>query len=110
MAAAWDVQLAPHCPLGPIALAACLQLDLAVPDFYAQEHVGDLTSPDSPDLRLLRDPSVLIPRQGYIERLVGPGLGIEVDEDAVRAADRGDIGMPKGIPTWTYEDGSFAEW
>jgi galactonate dehydratase len=110
MAAGWDVQLAPHCPLGPIALAACLQLDLAVPDFYAQEHVGDLTSPDSPDLRLLRDPSVLIPRQGHIERLVGPGLGIEVDEDAVRAADRGDIGVPKGIPTWTYEDGSFAEW
>ncbi len=27
MAEAYDVALAPHCPLGPIALAACLQVD-----------------------------------------------------------------------------------
>ena len=27
MAEAFDVAAAPHCPLGPIALAACLQVD-----------------------------------------------------------------------------------
>ena len=105
-----DVQLAPHCPLGPVALAACLQLDLAVPNFYAQEHVIDLSGPGSPDLRILRDPGVLVPIEGHIPRLVGPGLGIDIDEDAVRAADRGDIGIPVGSPSWTYPDGSFAEW
>ncbi len=110
LAATWDVQLAPHCPLGPVALAACLQLDLAVPDFYAQEHVIDLTSPDSPDLRILRDPQVLLPIAGHIARLTGPGLGIDIDEAVVRAADLGDVGVPRGIPAWTYPDGSFAEW
>ena len=106
----YDVQLAPHCPLGPVALAACLQLDIAVPNFYAQEHVIDLTGPESPDLRILRNPEVLVAVEGHIPRLVGPGLGIDVDEDAVRAADRGDLGVPVGIPRWTYPDGSFAEW
>jgi galactonate dehydratase len=106
----YDIQLAPHCPLGPVALAACLQLDLAVPNFYAQEHVIDLTSRDSRDLRILRDPDVLLPVDGHIPRLVGPGLGIDIDEDAVRALDRGDIGIPVGSPAWTYADGSFAEW
>ncbi len=110
LASTYDVQLAPHCPLGPVALAACLQLDLALPDFYAQEHVIDLTGPDSPDLRILRDPSVLLPVDGHIPRLTGPGLGIDIDDDAVRAADRGDIGVLRGNPQWTYPDGSFAEW
>jgi len=37
MAEAWGLALAPHCPLGPIALAASLQIDLAVPNFLIQE-------------------------------------------------------------------------
>ncbi len=106
----YDVQVAPHCPLGPVALAACLQLDLAVPNFYAQEHVIDLTGRDSPDLRILRDPGVLLPVDGHIPRLAGPGLGIDIDEETVRALDRRDIGIPVGNPQWTYADGSFAEW
>lgn len=110
LASTHDVQLAPHCPLGPVALAACLQLDLALGDVYAQEHVIDLSGPDSLDLRILRDPSVLLPIDGSIPRLTGPGLGIDIDEDAVRAAALGDVGVPKGNPTWTYADGSFAEW
>jgi galactonate dehydratase len=110
LASTWDVQLAPHCPLGPVALAACLQLDLALPDFYAQEHVIDLSGPGSADLRILRDPSVLLPVEGHVPRLVGPGLGIDIDEAAVRAADLGDVGVPRGNPTWSHPDGSFAEW
>jgi galactonate dehydratase len=105
----YDIQLAPHCPLGPVALAACLQLDLAVPNFYAQEHVIDLSGPDSADLRFLEDPAVLLPVDGHVPRLAGPGLGIHVDEEAVRAAHREDIGIPAGNPSWTYADGSFAE-
>jgi galactonate dehydratase len=41
LAESYDVQVAPHCPIGPVALAACVQLDLAVPNFYAQEHIID---------------------------------------------------------------------
>jgi galactonate dehydratase len=110
MAEPYDVQLAPHCPLGPVALAACLQLDLALPNFYAQEHVIDLTSAESDDLSFLRNPEVLLPDRGYIARPTGPGLGIEIDEDAVRSAHRDDLQHPAGNPRWNYPDGGFAEW
>jgi galactonate dehydratase len=110
LAESYDVQVAPHCPIGPVALAACVQLDLAVPNFYAQEHVIDLTSADSEDLAILTNPEVLVPVSGHLERPVGPGLGIEVDEDAVRAAHRPGLLVPEGSPSWSHPDGGFAEW
>ncbi|NYE19017.1 galactonate dehydratase [Microbacterium immunditiarum] len=110
LAESFDVQIAPHCPLGPVALAACVQLDLAIPNFYAQEHVIDLTSAASPDLAILRDPSVLVAVDGAILRPEGPGLGIEIDEDVVRSRHRDDLADPVGNPQWTYADGGYAEW
>jgi galactonate dehydratase len=109
LAESFDVQLAPHCPLGPVALAACLQLDYAVPNFFAQEHVIDLTSADSPDLAILRNPEVLLADRGHIPLLTGPGLGVDIDEDVVRARHR-EIDIPVGNPQWVYDDGGFAEW
>lgn len=105
----YDAQLAPHCPLGPVALAASLQLAFAVPNFYAQEQVLDLHLGPSPQAAVLRNPEVLVPVDGRVPRPTGPGLGIEVDEDAVRAAvDTGPL--PPGSPVWHYSDGGFAEW
>jgi galactonate dehydratase len=105
----YDAQIAPHCPLGPLALAASLQVAFAVPNFYAQEMSFDPHLGPSADTRLLRDPSVLTPVDGYIPRPAGPGLGVEIDEDAVRAAVATGPLEP-GSPTWSHEDGSFAEW
>ena len=105
----YDAQIAPHCPLGPLALAASLQIAFAVPNFYAQELSFDPHLGPSADTRLMRDPSVLTPIDGYIPRPVGPGLGVEIDEDAVRAAVVTGP-LDPGSPTWTYGDGSFAEW
>jgi galactonate dehydratase len=110
IAESYDVQVAPHCPLGPVALAACVQLDLSVPNFYAQEHVIDLRSAGSADLRFLKNPEVLVAVAGHIERPTGPGLGVDINEDAVRAAHRDDLLVPTGNPQWSYPDGSFAEW
>jgi galactonate dehydratase len=110
LAESYDVQLAPHCPIGPVALAACLQLDLAVPNFYAQEHVIDLRTAESADLKVLRNPEVLVASAGHVERLTGPGLGVDVDERYVRAHHRDDLLVPAGNPTWQYADGGFAEW
>ncbi|MFD0631754.1 galactonate dehydratase [Catenulispora yoronensis] len=105
----YDAQVAPHCPLGPLALAASLQIAFAVPNFYAQELSFDPHLGPSDDTRLMRDPSVLTPVEGRVRRLTGPGLGVEIDEDAVRAAvDTGPLGP--GSPIWTHGDGSFAEW
>jgi galactonate dehydratase len=109
LAETYGALLAPHCPLGPIALAASLQVALATPNFLIQEqsmgihyHVGaDL-------LDYVVDPEPLRIVDGYIRRTEGPGLGITVDEEAVRRADR--AGHTWRNPLWRHRDGSFAEW
>ncbi|EME47967.1 hypothetical protein DOTSEDRAFT_167430 [Dothistroma septosporum NZE10] len=87
MAEAYDVALAPHCPLGPIALAASVQVDAVCSNFAIQEmplgihyNVGgsDLTS-------YTKNPEVWEVKEGMIELMQGPGLGIEIDEEQVRA-------------------------
>ncbi|CAA9387404.1 MAG: Galactonate dehydratase [uncultured Propionibacteriaceae bacterium] len=105
----YDAQIAPHCPLGPLSLAACLQLDLAVPNFFAQEQVVDVHLPESPAMAFVANPEVLRMVDGYLPRLTGPGLGIDIDEDAVRARVVSGL-LDPGSPVWSYPDGSFAEW
>lgn len=109
MAETYDAQVAPHCPLGPVALAACLQLDLAVPNFLAQEQALDLHDPETRHLDWILNPDVLRPVNGAVPRLAGPGLGVDVDEAAVRAAVITGP-MPGGVPIWRHPDGSHAEW
>lgn len=105
----YDASIAPHCPLGPVALAACLQVDLAVPNFYLQEQVLDLHRDRPPGLEIVGNPEVLRAVDGAVPRLTGPGLGIDIDEDAVRARVATGALAP-GSPQWRHPDGSFAEW
>ncbi|KAF6827499.1 mandelate racemase muconate lactonizing enzyme family protein [Colletotrichum plurivorum] len=86
MAEAYDVALAPHCPLGPIALAANVQVDLASPNFVIQEmSLGIHYNSTGQDLTsYTKNPEVWKVTDGYIDLLTGPGLGIEIDEDQVR--------------------------
>jgi galactonate dehydratase len=101
--------LAPHCPLGPIALAASLQVALATPNFLIQEQsLGLHYHGDADLLDYLVDPEPLRIIAGHIPRLDGPGLGITVDEAAVRRAAR--TGHAWRNPVWRHDDGSFAEW
>jgi galactonate dehydratase len=109
LADTWGALLAPHCPLGPIALAASLQVAFATPNLLIQEQsLGIHYHVDNDLLDYLVDPSVFTFRDGYVERPVLPGLGINIDEDAVRAADRS--GHQWRSPVWRRSDGSFAEW
>jgi galactonate dehydratase len=109
MAEAYDVALAPHCPLGPIALAASLQVDFASPNFLIQEQsLGIHYNRDNDLLDYLVDPAVFAFTDGYVERPTGPGLGIEVDEAAVRKAAEDPHRWRNEI--WRLKDGSFAEW
>ncbi len=96
--------IAPHNPLGPISLAACLQLDACVPNFLVQEHPGN---PDKSDLGVgyIKEPFVI--KDGYIELPKKPGLGIELDEEAL--ADKLYDGKWT-TPRQYYEDGSNADW
>ncbi|MEV4103349.1 galactonate dehydratase [Nonomuraea sp. NPDC049649] len=109
LAEVYDVQLAPHCPLGPIALAACLQVGFATPNYLIQEQSLGIhynLGADVLDYCLDKKPLTFV--DGYVERLTGPGLGIEVDERAVRAA--AERGHAWRSPVWRHRDGSFAEW
>jgi galactonate dehydratase len=109
LAETFDAALAPHCPLGPIALAACLQVDFATPNVLIQEQsLGIHYNRGNDLLDYLVDPSIFAFEAGYIERTERPGLGIDVDEDAVRAVDAD--AAPWRTPIWRHPDGSFAEW
>ncbi|TCN35074.1 galactonate dehydratase [Kribbella orskensis] len=101
--------LAPHCPLGPISLAASLQVSFATPNFLIQEQSRGLHYNGESDLiSYVTDPTPFTWVNGHAEWNPLPGLGITVDEDAVRAADQ--KGHSWRNPVWTHDDGSFAEW
>ena len=109
LAETYDVQLAPHCPLGPIALAAALQIAFATPNFLIQEQsLGIHYNVDGDLLDYLADTSVFEIEGGAIPRLTRPGLGIEIDEGAVRRAAA--VRQETRSQVWRHVDGSFAEW
>ena len=109
MAEAYDVAVAPHCPLGPISLAACLQMDACTPNAVIQEQsLGIHYNQGNDLLDYLKDASVFKYRNGHVDIPKGPGLGIEIDEARVReAAVKGHDW--KNI-VWRNADGTFAEW
>ena len=97
MAESHYMAMAPHCPLGPIALAACIQFALCTPNFLIQErgHLGE---------GYLKNPFTI--RGGYLSIPEGPGLGIEVDEAAVRAMAWEEWQTPREFQA----DGGVADW
>jgi galactonate dehydratase len=110
MAAAFDVAIAPHCPLGPVAFAAAVQVDAACPNFLIQEQsaLGIPTGPDNDRLRYLSDPTVFGYDDGFVDVPSAPGLGIDIDEDYL--AERASESVDWHNPIWRQEDGSLTEW
>ena len=109
MAEAWDIGLAPHCPLGPIALAACLQVDAVCQNAFIQEQSQGIHYNQSNDLTdYLVDPSVFHYTDGYVDIPQKPGLGIEINEEVV--IERAKVGHRWRNPLWHHADGSIAEW
>ncbi|WP_432380378.1 galactonate dehydratase [Duganella sp. P38] len=109
MAEAYDITLAPHCPLGPVALAACLQVDFVSYNAVLQEQSmgihynkgGELL-----DYVINKEDFKII--DGYCKPLPKPGLGVEVDEARVIEASKNAPDWRN--PVWRHEDGSVAEW
>lgn len=109
MAEAYDVALAPHCPLGPLALASCLQLAACTPNVAIQEMSLGIHYNVGADLfTYCKHREQLEPRDGYLAIPEGAGLGVDIDEDAVREQAR--EGHRWRNPIWRQKDGSFAEW
>lgn len=99
MAEVYYAAVAPHNPLGPISLAAGLQVDACIPNFLCQEQV-------SLGEGYLKRPFVV--RDGYIDLPTEPGLGIELDDEAV-ARQRYDGAWQTPV-LYHDDDGSFGEW
>jgi galactonate dehydratase len=98
MAEAYYAAIAPHNPLGPISLAAGVQLAASIPNFLCQEQV-------SLGEGYLKKPFVV--RNGYLDLPTGPGLGIELDEDALA----GKLGHDwTNQEAYDAEDGSVLDW
>jgi len=98
MAEVHYASVAPHCPLGPVAFAACLQLAACTPNHLIQEQVGFGEG-------YLKTPFVMT--GGCVDIPTGPGLGIEIDEDAIRGQlHDGSWANPR---FWN-PDGSLADW
>jgi galactonate dehydratase len=109
MAEAYDVAVAPHCPLGPIALASCLQVDASSHNVFIQEQsLGIHYNQGSDLLDYLNDPKVFEYKDGYVDLLQNPGLGISINEEFVR--NQAGIGHNWKNPVWRHKDGSIAEW
>ena len=113
MAEAYDVALAPHCPIGPIALAACMQVALSTPNFVLQEmslgiHYNVEEGEEDLNTYLI-DQSVFDIKDGYVDALTGHGLGIEVNEEVVRRMSNTDT-APWRTKQFHGPDGSIREW
>ncbi|KAL1413429.1 hypothetical protein Q8F55_001196 [Vanrija albida] len=113
MAEAYDIGVAPHCPLGPLAFAASLHVGFSTPNFVICEmswkmhyNVGGF------DLfTYMTNPDVFTVKEGAIDLLTAPGLGIELNEELIRkeAAEAAKI-EPWQNPVFRGPDGSIREW
>jgi galactonate dehydratase len=109
MAEAYDIALAPHCPLGPVALAACLQLDFVSHNAVLQEQsMGIHYNKGGELLDYVANKEDFKIENGYIKPLPKPGLGVVVDEQRVLEASRNAPDWSN--PLWRHPDGSVAEW
>jgi galactonate dehydratase len=98
MAEAYYAAIAPHNPLGPISLAAGVQMAASIPNFLCQEQ-------ESLGNGYLKKPFVV--RTGYLELPTGPGLGIELDENAMANQIGHDWKNPEA---YDADDGSVMDW
>ena len=98
MAEAYYAAIAPHNPLGPISLAAGIQLAAAIPNFLCQEQA-------SLGVGYIKKPFEV--KNGYVDIPTGPGLGVELDENAL--ADKLDHDW-RNRETYDVDDGSVVDW
>ncbi|MEO6279002.1 galactonate dehydratase [Roseateles sp.] len=109
MAEAHDVAFAPHCPLGPVALASCLAVDFVSHNAVLQEQsMGIHYNQGAELLDFVKNKDDFRIENGFINPLRKPGLGVEIDEERVIEAARNPPDWRN--PVWRHADGSVAEW
>ncbi len=109
MAEAYDIALAPHCPLGPIALASCLNVDAVSYNAVIQEQsMGIHYNVGKSVLDYVKNKEDFQFVDGYATLPKRPGLGVEVDKELVLQETKTPHNWKN--PVWHHKDGSVAEW
>lgn len=109
MAEAYDIALAPHCPLGPIALASCLNVDAVSYNAVIQEQsMGIHYNVGKSVLDYVKNKEDFQFVDGYATLPKRPGLGVEVDKELVLQENETPHNWKN--PVWHHKDGSVAEW
>lgn len=109
MAEAYDVALAPHCPLGPIALAACLNVDAVSYNAVIQEQsIGIHYNVGKSVLDYVNNKEDFRFTDGCVQLPVKPGIGVDVNKDLVLEENKTPHNWKN--PVWRHADGSIAEW
>ncbi len=109
MAEAYDVALAPHCPLGPIALSACLQVDAVSYNAFIQEQsMGIHYNVGKSVLDYVKNKEVFEFKNGWVDMPSGAGLGIDVNKELIIEENKTPHSWKN--PVWRHSDGSIAEW
>ena len=109
MAEAYDVALAPHCPLGPIALAACLNVDAVSYNAVIQEQsMGIHYNVGKSVLDYVTNPEDFAFTDGFAALPKLPGLGVAINKQLVLEENKTPHNWKN--PVWHHEDGSVAEW
>lgn len=109
MAESYDVALAPHCPLGPIALAACLNVDATSYNAVIQEQsIGIHYNVGKSVLDYVKNQEDFIFTDGFAALPQKAGLGVDVNKELVVEENKNPHNWKN--PVWHHEDGSVAEW
>lgn len=109
MAEAFDIAVAPHAPLGPVNLAAALQLDACTPNAFIQEQSLNMHYNEENDLLdYIKNQEIFNYQNGFVKLPEGPGLGIEVNEEKIK--EMAEVGHNWHNPVWRNEDGTITEW
>jgi len=109
MAEAYDIALAPHCPLGPVALAACLQVDATCHNAVIQEQsIGIHYNEGRSVLDYVLNPEDFEFKDGFIDLPRKPGLGVIMNKELIVEENQNPHSWKN--PVWRHKDGSIAEW
>ena len=109
MAEAYDVALAPHCPLGPIALAACLNVDATSYNAVIQEQsIGIHYNVGKSVLDYVNNQDDFKFVDGWVDMPKRPGIGVDVNKELVLEENKTPHNWKN--PVWRHADGSVAEW
>ncbi|WP_321300453.1 galactonate dehydratase [uncultured Sphaerochaeta sp.] len=130
MAEAYDIAVAPHCPLGAIAFSSCLHLDVATPNAFIQEQVIGIHNAVNGESFDIEDKIETDDKQGYVSSEThianakglfefkdgfvnlptNPGLGFEVDEESlVNGVNNHSLNRWEQ-PIWEMDDGTVTQW